>query len=292
MIKITKERVEADRQRIEKDIKDQERAFAQSDIAQKLPETQKAQAAALKAKQEAINDLRKQYAAALEKRSAESNSSLRDLESQVSTLTARIDERKHVLADQTSRTLTQQQDAQRKAVLEQKQLALRKAEEQAAAAQKIYLDTTKSLSSAMARKADMAASQQELEAINQTLQGKDQEKDVDELALQDRQNQLKTLVTLAQPTVADVRVEPGRDDRMVWSLGSVIGIAIVFGFFVVFSVVAAEATPARARRLAYNGQEYDPNYAEAGPLAIQQIGGPATDAEEEAEQHQSVAGPF
>jgi hypothetical protein len=290
MIKITKERVEADRQRIEKDIKEQERAFAQSDIAQKLPETQKAQAAALKAKQEAINALRRQYAAALEKRSAESNSSLRDLDAQVSTLTARIDERKHVLADQTSKTLTQQQDAQRKAVLEQKQLALKKAEEQAAAAQKVYLDTTKALSSAMSRKTDVAASQQELEAINQSLLGKDEEQNVDKLALDDKQNQLKTLVTLAQPTAADVRVEPGRDDRLLYSLGSVMGIALVFGVFAVFSVMGAEARPA-TRRLAYNGQEYDPAYAEAGPLAIQQIGGPAA-TDEEAEQHQSVAGPF
>ena len=66
--------------------------------------------------------------------------------------------------------------------------------------------------------------------------------------------------------------------------------SVIFGIFAVYSVAAAEARP-HARRLAYNGQEYDPNYAEAGPLAIQQIGGHA-ETEEETEQHQSVAGPF
>src|SRR5205814_10381075 len=127
------------------------------------------------------------------------------------------------------------------------------------------------------------------EAINQSLLGKDEEKNVDGLALQDKQNQLKTLVTLAQPSMADVRVEPGSDNRMLWSLGSVMGIAVIFGIFAVYSVAAAEARP-HARRLAYNGQEYDPNYAEAGPLAIQQIGGHAQATEdEETEQHQSVA---
>src|SRR4029077_686025 len=73
MIKSNQERLAADRERIEKDIKDQEQAFAQRNIVEKLPQTQQAQAAALKASQERVNELRKQYALALESRTAESN---------------------------------------------------------------------------------------------------------------------------------------------------------------------------------------------------------------------------
>ena len=70
--------------------KSEERAFAQSNMVEKLPDTQRAQAAALKAKQEAINDLRKQYAAALDQRTVESNASLRALEGQVSSISAKM----------------------------------------------------------------------------------------------------------------------------------------------------------------------------------------------------------
>jgi hypothetical protein len=118
LIGITKERLDADRARIEKDIKDQEQAFAESGMIERLPAQQQAQAKALEEKQKAISDLRKQYADALDRRTAEANAALRELDTEVTAIRGRIDERKRVLAQEGAKNLTQQQEAERRALLD------------------------------------------------------------------------------------------------------------------------------------------------------------------------------
>jgi chromosome segregation ATPase len=272
MINITKERLEADRARIEKDIKDQERMFAQSNMVERLPETQRAQAAALKAKQEAINDLRKQYAAALDKRTAESNAALRDIEGQVSSVTAKIDERKRLLAADNAKNLTQQQEADRKANLAKAQAALKQADERAATARQAYAQASRALTSAAARTTERTEKQQQLEAIDQSLASTLDQAKQDERALESLNDQLKTLVTIVQPSEANIRVDEGRDDRWLYSAGAVVGLAVLFGILAVVSVAGGDGTARRGS----TGEEDD---AEAGPLAIHEIG-----------SHQSIAG--
>jgi hypothetical protein len=276
IINITKERLEADRARIEKDIKEQERMFAQSNMVERLPETQRVQAAALKAKQEAINDLRKQYASALDKRTAESNAALRDIEAQVSSVTAKIDERKRLLAADNAKNLTQQQEADRKAKLAQAQAALKQADERAAAARTEYAQASRALTSAAARTTERTEKQQQLEAIEQSLAGTTDQAKQDERALESLNDQLKTLVTIAQPSEANIRVEAGRDDRGLYSAGALVGLAVVFGILAVVSVAGGDGG---ARRRGSWEEEEESDGAEAGPLAIQEIG-----------SHQSIAG--
>lgn len=285
MINITKERLEADRARIEKDIKNQELAFAQSNMVEKLPDTQRAQAAALKAKQEAINDLRKQYAGALDKRTAESNAALRDLEGQVSSVTAKIDERKRLLAADNARNLTQQQEADRKANLEKAQAALKQADDRAAAARQAYAQASRALTSAAARTTERTEKQQQLEAIDQSLAGAIDQSKQDERALESLNDQLKTLVTIVQPAEANIRVESGRDDRWPYAAGAAVGLAVLFGIVAVFSVAGGDGTH---RQEQFDAEAIDDN-ADAGPLAIEQIG-PRPGAAAANRNAQSVAG--
>jgi pSer/pThr/pTyr-binding forkhead associated (FHA) protein len=268
IIKITKERLESDRQRIEKDIKDQELAFAQSNTVEKLPDTQKAQAAALKAKQEAVNDLRKQYAQALDRRTTEANASLRELEGKVSDLTGKIDERKRVLAANVTKNLTQQEEAHRRVVLEQKQLALKKADEEHASTQKFFVDRTKALNAAMATRAESEAARRDFEALNQSLASASNEENVDKLALDQKQGELKKLVTVVKPIESDVKVAEGRDDRMLYTLYSVAGLAVVF-----VGILAMISVKSHNHRHTFEPLEVEElPEAETGPLAIQEIG--------------------
>lgn len=244
MIKIAKERLEADRSRIEKDIKDQEQAFAASGMIEKLPETQKAQAASLKARQEAINDLRKQYADALEKRSAESNAALRDTEGQIASLNARIDERKRAIAAAGAAKLTAEQEAARKADLEAKQNALKQADEKLAETQKAYAARDRGLRDALARRDEVITARRELEAINQTLgqDGGKEDADQKQRDLEMRRDELKKVVIAQAPGEDDVRVTGTRDDRMLFSTIAVVGIAVFFGILSVFLVRGAHHT--------------------------------------------------
>lgn len=244
MIKIAKERLEADRARIEKDIKDQEQAFAASGMIEKLPETQKVQAASLKARQEAINDLRKQYADALEKRSAESNAALRETEGQIASLNARIDERRRAIAAAGAAKLTAEQEAARKADLEAKQNALKQADEKLAETQKAYAARDRALRDALARRDEVITARRELEAINQTL-GQDGGKEDAEQKQRDlemRRDELKKVVIAQAPAEDDVRVTGTRDDRMLFSTIAVVGIAVFFGILSVFLVRGAHHT--------------------------------------------------
>jgi hypothetical protein len=86
---------------------------------------------------------------------------------------------------------------------------------------------------------------------------------------------LKTLVTVVQPVEANIRVEAGRDDRMLYSLGAVAGLAILFGVVAVVSV--AGGGEGGARRRGRSGEELEEDFAEAGPLAIEEIGTRAGD---------------
>ncbi|HEY7120576.1 MAG TPA: FHA domain-containing protein [Tepidisphaeraceae bacterium] len=275
LIKLTQERLDADRARIEKDIKDQEQAFAQAGMLERLPEQQQAQAKALDEKQRAIGELRKQYAQALDRRTAESNAALRSLEDQVTRLSGQIDERKHFLAAQNAKGLTQQQEAQRRAVVEQKQAALKRTQEQAAAAQKTYAERSRAVRDAVATRADVAAARQELEAIDQTLSGKDEETRLDKLALEQRNEQLKKLVPVAKPAEGDIQVFAGRDDKLLYSMGAVIGLLVLFGIITVVSV--SGGGEGRGRRSAQFTDEDEDAFAsrpgaDAGPMAIHQIG--------------------
>jgi hypothetical protein len=281
LINITKERLEADRARIEKDIKDQEQAFAQSGMIERLPAQQQAQAKSLEEKQRAISDLRKQYADALDRRTAESNASLRDLESQVTAIRGRIDERKRVLAQEGAKNLTQQQEAERRAALGQRQVALKKAEEQLNAAQRVFVERTKALRNATVARNEGASARQELEAIEQTLASKDEEAKLDKLALDERNDRLKKIVKVEEPKESDVRVVQGRDDRWMYSMGAVIGLAVLFIGFAVVSVAGGE----RRSHLTEPGGEFEDEEfdsageVDAGPMAIHEIGARAEDEE-------------
>jgi len=269
MINVTKERLEADRKRIEKDIKDQESAFAQSNMVEKLPDTQRAQAAALKAKQEAINGLRREYAAALDKRTTDSNTALRNLESQVSTLNSQIDERKRQLASDSARKLTTEEEAQRKAALAQKRGALKDAEDRAAVARESYAKASRALTAAMSQTGDQTAARQKLEAIDQGWQQKEAEERQAQLSLEANKDQLKTLVTIDKPSESNIDVIASRDDRWLYSAGVAVALSVVFGAIAVFSVSGGDG------RLQHPSDEeaegFDPD-AEAGPLAIHEIG--------------------
>jgi hypothetical protein len=80
------------------------------------------------------------------------------------------------------------------------------------------------------------------------------------------------MVTIVQPSEANIRVDEGRDDRWLYSAGAVVGLAVLFGILAVVSVAGGDGTARRGS----TGEEDD---AEAGPLAIHEIG-----------SHQSIAG--
>lgn len=269
LIRLTKERMEADQAGTEKDIKDQERAFAQRGNVEKLPQTQQAQAKVIKEKQEAINELRRQYAAALDKRTAESNAALQEAERQVSQLTAKVEERKRILVAEGSKNLTQQQEAQRRAALEQRQAALRQAEDQKAAALKVSIDRDKALRQALAARGDGGKARQELESIETTLAQKAGADDQNKLTLEDRRDQLKKLVTAAKPGPENVREFQKQDERWLYALGAVVGCAVLFGVLMALSVAGESRGGGGGGG---EGEEF-PTAAEAGPLAIRQIGG-------------------
>jgi hypothetical protein len=275
LIGITKERLDADRARIEKDIKDQEQAFAESGMIERLPAQQQAQAKALEEKQKAISDLRKQYADALDRRTAEANAALRELDTEVTAIRGRIDERKRVLAQEGAKNLTQQQEAERRALLDRKQVALKKAEERLNAAQRMFVDRNKALRNATLALNEGAAARQEKEAIEQALPAKDQEAQYAKLDLDERRDKLQRIVKVEEPKESDVRVVQGRDDRMMYSLGAVMGLAILFGIGAVLSVMGGE-------RRAFDGGEFgdgeDDGSYDGGPMAIHEIG--ARDEEE------------
>jgi DNA repair exonuclease SbcCD ATPase subunit len=269
MINVTKERLEADRKRIEKDIKDQESAFAQSNMVEKLPDTQRAQAAALKAKQEAINGLRREYAAALDKRTTDSNTALRNLEAQVSTLNSQIDQRKRQLASDSTRKLTAEEEARRKTALAQKQAALMDAEDRAAVAREAYAKASRALTAAMSQTGDQTAARQKLEAIDQGWQQKEAEERQAQLSLEANKDQLKTLVTIGKPSESNIDVIASRDDRWLYSAGVAVALSVVFGAIAVFSVSGGDGRLRRPSEEDADG--FDPD-AEAGPLAIHEIG--------------------
>jgi hypothetical protein len=282
LIGITKERLDADRARIEKDIKDQEQAFAESGMIERLPAQQQAQAKALEEKQKAISDLRKQYADALDRRTAEANAALRELDTEVTAIRGRIDERKRVLAQEGAKNLTQQQEAERRALLDRKQVALKKAEERLNAAQRMFVDRNKALRNATLALNEGAAARQEKEAIEQALPAKDQEAQYAKLDLDERRDKLQRIVKVEEPKESDVRVVQGRDDRMMYSLGAVMGLAILFGIGAVLSVMGGERRARVGERRAFDGGEFgdgeDDGSYDGGPLAIHEIG--ARDEEE------------
>jgi hypothetical protein len=267
LIAATKARLEADRARIEKDIKEQEQAFARSNVVETLPNTQRKQAEALKAKQEAINELRRQYAAALEKRSAESNTALRELEVKTNEITAKIDERKRVIAAESSKTLTQQQEAARRGAIEQKQAVLKAAQVQQANAWALYTQRDKALREAQARKDDRATASRELEAIDQALTGGREQAEQNRLSLESRQEQVKNLITVVKPTEAQVTQLAGDNNRWLYAFGSVAGLAVLFGLGLVVSVHGHD-------------RHAHAEYVEAGPMAIPAIGDGAEEEQE------------
>lgn len=270
LITITKERLDADRARIEKDIKDQEQAFAESGMIERLPAQQQSEAKALDDKQRAISDLRKQYAAALDRRTAESNAALRDLDAEVTTIRGKIDERKRMLAQEGAKNLTQQQETERRQLLERKQAAQKKAEDQLATAQRVYMDRNKALRNAKVALNEGQTARQEFEAIEQTLASKDEEAKLDKLGLDERRDKLQKIVKVDEPKESDVRVTQGRDDRMMYSLGAVMGLAVLFGVFAVFSVAGGEGRAARREAEAFD-EDMDDGF-EGGPMAIHEIG--------------------
>ena len=271
LINVNKERLDADRARVEKDIKAQEQAFAQANVVEKLPDTQRAQAAALKGKQEAINDLRKQYAAALDKRTAESNAAMRELEGQVSSLAGKIDERKRALAAANDKkTLTDAERAQRQTDLARRQAELKKAEEQSATAQRDFVRASRALTAAMAQNTDRTTQQNELESLNTVLPGLEDQNKLDQLALEEKKDLLRKQVTVSPPEESSIQVSRISDDRWLYALVGVGGLALLFGAIAVFSVTGDHKAGGSGFRVGYGGG--DEGDAEAGPLALAEIG--------------------
>jgi len=136
----------------------------------------------------------------------------------------------------------------------------------------VFVERTKALRNATIARNEGSAARQELEAIEQTLATKDEEAKLDKLALDERNDKLKKLVTVAKPAESDLRVEAGRDDRLLFSLVAVIGLAVLFGGAAVFSVAGGE----RRARLAQTdfdetAEDGDGDF-EPGPMAIHEIG--------------------
>lgn len=267
MIKINHERLVAARQHIEKDIKDEEQAFAQRNIVEQLPDTQRTQAAALKASQEHVNELRKQYAAALDSRTAESNASLRELEAKVADLSGKLDERKRVLATKGAHDLTPQRQAQLKVVLEQKQLAVKKANEEATDTRKLRVNRDRALQVAIDKRTESAGARVDLETLNQGLAGADDREGQDKRTLDQRRNELKSLVTIQKPVESDVQILPGNDDRWRFIAFSEAGLAVVFA-----GILAALSLSGAKHQHYEPLEEEELPEAETGPLAIQEIG--------------------
>ncbi|HYE17094.1 MAG TPA: FHA domain-containing protein [Tepidisphaeraceae bacterium] len=279
MIKVTKERLEADRKRIEAEIKEQEAAFARSGVAEKLPEAQRAQAAALKAKQDQINEMRKEYAAALERKTAEANLAVREIEGRIAKLSASADERRRVLAAQGAQTMSQAQAA----ALAKKRQALAAAEEQAAAARKTYLERNRGLTTAVAQREAVARLRDELESYNNGDRAKREEKaKQDALTLAAKEDERRRIVTPVEPRKGDAREVERRDDRLVYALGASAGVAVLFCLVLLLTgalsghqVMEPAATEPVADEFAFGR----PGYGDPGRVAIEPLetGAPLTD---------------
>jgi hypothetical protein len=269
MIKINQERLAAARERVEKDIKTQEQAFAQQNVVEKLPDTQRTQAAALKASQEHVNELRKQYALALDRRTAESNAALRELEAKVSDLNGQLEERKRVLAAKGSSDLSKPQEAQLRVQLEQKQLAMKKADEEATDTRKLFVARSRALQLAMDQRTESAGARVELETLSQGLAGATETEAQDNLTLEKKRNDLKNLVTIEKPSESDVQVLAAGDDRWRYIAYSETGVAVVF--VGILAMVSLSGGKHPAYEPAEEEEEELPE-AETGPLAIQEIG--------------------
>jgi pSer/pThr/pTyr-binding forkhead associated (FHA) protein len=267
MIKINQERLVAAQQRIEKDIKDQEQAFAQRNVVEQLPDTQRTQAAALKASQEHVNELRKQYALALDKRTAESNAALRELESKVADLNGKMEERKRVLASKPSKDLSPQQETQLKVALEQKQLAEKKANDEAADTLKLLVNRNRALQLATDQRNESAGARVDLETLSQGLADADKREKQDKLTLDQRNSELKNLVTIEKPAESDVQIAGIVDERWRYIAYSETGLAIVFMGILAMVSLSGQKHPAYEPL-----DEEELPEAETGPLAIQEIG--------------------
>ena len=230
LIQISKTRLEAERAEREKEVKEAEQAFAKEETAHKLSAAQRAQAERLKKQQQAINELRNEYAASLEKKSAESNQSLKDLEGRLADLRSKIDERQRYLAAEGSKQLTKEQEAARQAALAQKQSALKAADEQARQAWDFFYHVQTQLKVEEARQAEAEKLRPELEAIATDAVSAPESRRNLVNRLEVRRDELKMLVTLVEPSKSDqARVVQDKDDRWLYVAGSWLGIALVFG---------------------------------------------------------------
>ncbi|MEZ0267622.1 MAG: hypothetical protein ACAI43_23060, partial [Phycisphaerae bacterium] len=280
MMKVTKERLEADRKRIEAEIKEQEAAFARSGVAEKLPESQRAQAAALKAKQDQINALRKEYAAALEQKTADANLAVREIEGRVAKLRAAVDERNRVLAAQGAQNVNQEKAQE----LAKKRQEVAATEEQAAAARKTYLERNRALTDAVAARELVAKAREDLEAYDQNFARREEKSKQDALTLSTKEEERRRMVTPVEPRKGDAREVERRDDRLVYALGASAGVAVLFCLVLLLTgalggghqmVEAAAVEPEAADELAF-GQ---PGYGDGGRVAIEPLetGAPLTD---------------
>jgi hypothetical protein len=229
LIRVQKNRLEADKAQTEKDIKDAEQEFAQGAVAQKLSESQKAQAAVLQRQQHAINELRKEYAGALEKKSAESNEAMKALDAQVADLRFKIDERQRVAASEGSKKMTREQETALRLELAQKQNSVKLADEQARKSWEQFHARNTELRLAEASAEDAAKHRPELEAVEARMKNEPVERQVYENGLEAKKDELKKLVTVAKPEPNSVKVVQEKDDRWLYLLGSWLGIVLVFG---------------------------------------------------------------
>jgi hypothetical protein len=146
----------------------------------------------------------------------------------------------------------------------------------------MFVDRTKAQRNATLALNEGAAARQEKEAIEQALPAKDQEAQYAKLDLDERRDKLQRIVKVEEPKESDVRVVQGRDDRMMYSLGAVMGLAILFGIGAVLSVMGGERRARVGERRAFDGGEFgdgeDDGSYDGGPMAIHEIG--ARDEEE------------
>jgi len=273
LIKENKEQLDSDRKRIESDIKEQEQAFARSALVEKLPEAQRAAATALKAKQDQITALRTEYAAALARRTAESNLAVREIEGRIAKLSAQADERKRLLAAQGAQTMNQEQLV----ALQKKQAALKAAEEQAAAARKVYLDRNKAVTAAVGSREAVETKRTEMEGYDPDSKTRHEELKQIELNLAASEEEKRRIVTAVEPRKGDVREIEKRDDRLLYSFGASAGVAVIFCVVVLLAGTGRPAVQLEPLHRTEEDERAEMGPAEAGPLAIDEIGAPATE---------------
>jgi pSer/pThr/pTyr-binding forkhead associated (FHA) protein len=234
-IALTQKQLEADRKQAESLSRELEKNFAQlQPSVEKLPENQKAFAQRMAAKVETINNARKSYAEALERKNAQADPTLKFIEEQVHLLSARIEDRKKSLAAMNSQQLTAEERQQRQAFLDQKRSSfdeLKKAEREA---YNLYFEKMKASEMAANDVTSSNKAREEFDRLTQQLYTlRDQELPQITAQLQQKEQLGIAVAYPAEPKFEEPKALP--DQRPLYTLGAVAGIALVFSLLIAFT---------------------------------------------------------